>query len=159
MSYHHTPPLSYSASTQSNPFTQGGWKAISHPEDKSNRWDLNVNSKDGPAQSSFGALPLAAWTQTIPTAPISWSTSTSTTIRFAPSKSTNNHLVNCAIVDSHNRVLYTVTTESPSLTIVKDSERHPVALVEWSSTPVVDIRGDKGKKRLDQWLVSDPNIP
>jgi len=155
MSYHRTSSISYGASTQSNPFAQGGWKAISQSEEKSTRRDFS--SKCGPAvQSSYGALPLA-WSPIVQTKLMPLSTST--TIRFTPSTSTNSRSVNCTIVGPRNRVLYTVATENPSLTIVKDSERHPVALVEWSSMPVVDIRGEKGKKRLDQWLIPDSIIP
>ena len=153
MSYHRTSSMSYSASTQSNPFAQGGWKAISQTEEKSTRRDFN--SKCGPVQSSYGSLPIA-WSPIVQTKPMPLSTST--TIRFTPSTSADNRSVNCTIVGPHDRVLYTVATENPSLTIVKDSKRHPVALVEWSSMPVVDIRGEKGKKRLDRWLIPD-SIP
>lgn len=145
--YHSASSFSYGASTQSNPFAQGGWKAIYRPED-----DLNCCNFSHYNPLQYHAYPRSvAGSPRIATKP----TSTKIQIKFTPSTSTDNRLVNCTIVGAQDRVLYRGATENPSLTIIKDSKRHPVALIEWSSIPVVDIRGDKGKKPFDQWLIPD----
>lgn len=157
MSLYHISPLSYSTSTQSNPFSQGGWKAATHFDSKAQRRHLtDLNIRSVPEPQSYGALPLP-WSSDVRPKSASGFVASTTTFRFIPTPSDHNdrRLINCAILGPQDRVLYTVSTQNPSLTIVKDSTRRPVALVEWASMPVVDIRGDKGKKPLDQWLIQD----
>lgn len=81
-------------------------------------------------------------------------------IRFVSRPPKNGLGINCAVLDHHDHVHYTVLTETPALTTVKNFERQLVGLIEWANTvPVVDIRGGKGKKPVDQWLWQDSNHP
>lgn len=151
--------MSYNTSTQSNPFCQGGWKAATQREEKPSRRHLaDLNATWPSDQPSTGSLPMA-WPTSPQPRPKSTSTSFTTTVRFAPTSSRDRRFVDCAVIGPEDRVLYTVATSNANLTIFKDAERRPVALVEWASMPVIDIRGDKGKKRLDQWLVQDAMMP
>lgn len=51
--------------------------------------------------------------------------------------------------------MYSVIPSGSCLTLVKDSRGRPAALVELSDTPCVEIRGNLGKKRIDEWLMRD----
>lgn len=141
-------------STQINPFFQGGWTPSSEQIPR----EYLVGQPPTtvvPLQSSYGALPLHASSFMQCT-----SASASTTlIRFTPRPPKNGQVINYDIIDHDNHVHYTVITEKSALTIVKDFERRPVALIEWTPVPSIDIRGNNGKKPLGQWLIQDPNYP
>lgn len=149
-------PSLWRASTTSNPYVQGGWTPST---ERSPREYLTAAP---PAfatetQSSYGALPLAI-------SPIDAASSSTDAhnarIRFVPRPQKSGLKINCAVLDHHDHVHYNVITESAGLTMVKDFERHSVALIDWATTvPMVDIRGGKGKIPVDQWLLRDSNHP
>lgn len=154
MTLFYSSPSSYSTSTQSNPFYQGGWKShIQRDETPQPRHLTDLHSNwEG---SSVYTIPTAWPSATQPFRPAS--DLPSTTLLFSPLPSCNGQLINCVV--SGGQTVYTVNTDNPGLTLVKDAARRPVALIEWASMPVIDIRGDKGKKRLDQWLIRDKVLP
>ena len=43
--------------------------------------------------------------------------------------------------------------------LVKDSRGRQAALIESSDTPCVEIRGSRGKMRIDEWLMYDNANP
>ncbi|KAF7964459.1 hypothetical protein HWV62_7493 [Athelia sp. TMB] len=145
----------WTTSTTSNPYIQGGW---SPPGETNSREYLTGSPPPAVAESAnlYGALPLVS----PPTASGSGSPGPHTLIRFASRPPKNGQKINCAILDHHDHVHYNVVTENDRLTIIKDFDRKSVALIEWTKpVPIVDIRGGKGKRPVDQWLLQDPNHP
>ena len=161
--------MSYSMSTNSNPFCQGGWQPHMTIE-QSPTWFNTTNDSQpaysdlpGPTSagvrelsSTFTAIDSNSTTLTTPATP------RSTTYRLIPSpsnsSSVNGH-TSYALLSPNNRIMYTIASVGPCLTLVKDSRGRPTALLESSANPCVDIRGGRGKKRVDEWLMHDITNP
>ncbi|EEB98779.1 hypothetical protein MPER_01658 [Moniliophthora perniciosa FA553] len=97
------------------------------------------NSKDGIPPSVYGALP-AADSSTLPS--LSYS--------FAP----NPSLLNCTVVGPNNSPHFYVVTDPnmPNYTVFKAYDGKSIALVEWSQTPQVEIRGTVAKQPVATFL-------
>ncbi|KZP32918.1 hypothetical protein FIBSPDRAFT_1036534 [Athelia psychrophila] len=144
-------------STSTNPFTSAGWVPPTGTSPHPREYLTGAPPEIVAQSQSYGALPLA--TSPAPSPSASPSTP-GTLIRFVLRPAKNGLSINCAVLDHHDHVHYTVLTETPALTMVKNFERHSVGLIEWANTvPVVDIRGGRGKKPVDQWLIQDSNHP
>jgi len=146
--------IPFSVSTHHNPFCQGGWqnntqhRTAECPVEKA----TTSSSEDTGVPSSLSAV----W----PTTPTM--TTTYTTFRFIPSTPGPSMVpggISCVVVNPNSRIVYTITSESPDLTVVRDSHRRSVALIESTSTPSVDIRGNNGKKPVKEWLTQDHMNP
>ncbi|KAK2461182.1 hypothetical protein APHAL10511_006709 [Amanita phalloides] len=89
--------------------------------------------------SIFGALPY-------PSAP-----SSSLKLMFT---SFNPSILNCGVVSGEGQVLYQVVTDphNPGYTVLKNASGKNVALVEWQSRPLVEIRGILSKQHIGDWM-------
>src|ERR1700691_656066 len=106
--------MSYSVSTHNNPFCQGGWQ--SH---------ITMDQSPIPCPSTPPIIPIAP---------------SSTKFRLAPCSSYSSNIgehTDYALLNPNNRILYTITSRGPFLTLVKDSHERPTALIESSATPCV----------------------
>ncbi|KAJ8081794.1 hypothetical protein AAF712_010328 [Marasmius tenuissimus] len=66
----------------------------------------------------------------------------------------NPDLLNCTVIGPSQRPSHFIITDpqQPGYTIVKDSGGKSVALVEWQTHPLVEIRGVMSKQRVRDWL-------
>jgi hypothetical protein len=66
----------------------------------------------------------------------------------------NPNILNSIVVDSANRPLYKITTNSSleGYTQFKDVENKAIALVEWITQPKVEIRGSLPKVTASEWV-------
>ncbi|KAG6895578.1 hypothetical protein C0992_000540, partial [Termitomyces sp. T32_za158] len=83
-----------------------------------------------PAPSILGALPY----------PTISHASALVTYHVSPSGS---HILNSRVIGPDGRTPYTINTDGdmPGYTAVKNSQNSPIALIEWKSSPVIEIRG------------------
>ena len=120
-------------STHSNPFIQGGWYGQS---------PFTVGPDGaGTPPSAFGALPGGSEP----------SPENATVFMFI---NPNPNILNSIVVDSSNRPIYKVTTNSSleGYTQFKDVENKAVALIEWIAQPKVEIRGSLPKVVASEWI-------
>ncbi|KAM6503319.1 hypothetical protein JOM56_000262 [Amanita muscaria] len=101
--------------------------------------DANKNNGSAPPPSVFGALP---YPQTA---------SNELPLLFP---SFNPSDLNCAAVGAHGQVYYNIVTDphNPGYTVVKNASGKNMALIEWQSHPLVEIRGVFGKQPVKDWL-------
>lgn len=148
------PIMPYSVSTHHNPFYQGGWQSNSQSQ----------SAEDATGAATF-PVPFRSVDRRAPSIELELPappTASYTTFRFIPSNQSPSESpgsINCVILNPNNRIVYTITSESPNLTVMRDSHRRSVALIDWTSTISVDIRGGKGKKPANEWLMHDPLNP
>lgn len=71
------------------------------------------------------------------------------TFRFVPSPNNHVRFINCNIIGPNNRVLYTITSNDPHVTIMRDCQKD-VAIIEWRSPfTMIEIRGGKKMRKED----------
>jgi len=118
--------------SHNNPFAQGGWKS---PENRT-LWD---NSSTPP--SIFGALPY-------PSAPPQ---SDFVIYHFT---SFNPTLLNCTVIGPDYQPCYRIVSDStmPGYTTCKTVAGRNLALIEWTSHPLVEIRDVLIKQEVRSWL-------
>lgn len=94
-----------------------------------------------PAPSILGALPY-------PTV------SHATTLVTYYISSSGSHILNSRVIGPDGRTHYTISTDRDmtGYTTVKNSQDCPIALIEWKSSPVIEIRGLVSKQPVRSWL-------
>ncbi|PFH49581.1 hypothetical protein AMATHDRAFT_147411 [Amanita thiersii Skay4041] len=92
-----------------------------------------------PPPSVFGALPY-------PSAPSNLSIFYLTS--FSPD------IFNCSILNLQGQTYYKIITDkhNPGYTVLRNAAGKNVALIEWQSHPLVEIRGLLSKQYISQWL-------
>lgn len=144
-------------STHINPFSLGGWTDKHCP--RAENLDKHVPRQGAteqciPPQSIFGALPAHA--ESSPSRDLC----AVHLPLFELIARISDTAHGCTVLGPNNRVLYNVFHNNPTLSVVMDSERKSIALIEWScSMPTVQLRGLREKKKMDDWLMPDPNNP
>ncbi|KAK0203600.1 hypothetical protein DFS33DRAFT_813659 [Desarmillaria ectypa] len=94
-----------------------------------------------PAPSLFGALPY-------PTPPVPANYVTFYLTSFNPS------MLNCTVIGPQQCPYFNFVTDSnmPTYTVLKDAKDRSIALVEWQSHPLVELRGVVSKQKVRDWL-------
>ncbi|KAG6854509.1 hypothetical protein C0991_006111 [Blastosporella zonata] len=94
-----------------------------------------------PAPSILGALPY-------PTVSHASSLVTYHISNFAP------HVLNSKVVGPDGRMCFTISTDHdmPGYTTVKNAQGNAIALIEWKSSPIIEIRGLLSKQPVRSWL-------
>ena len=66
----------------------------------------------------------------------------------------NPSVMNCSIVCAQGQAYYQVITDphNPGYTVIRNASGKAVALVEWQSHPLVEIRGILSKQPIGDWL-------
>ncbi|GLB42172.1 hypothetical protein LshimejAT787_1101870 [Lyophyllum shimeji] len=115
-----------------------GW-AVSG-QGQSSPWPSN------PPPSILGALPY-------PTVTYSSSLVTYHITDFAP------NVLNSKVVDSRGRVHFIIRTdnEMPGYTAIQNAQQNSIALIEWKSSPTIEIRSLLTKQQVRNWLRLSPD--
>jgi hypothetical protein len=102
------------------------------------------SSQDSTAPSIMGALPYI--NLTYPLAP-----DNITTFNFT---SFNPTILNCTVLGEHNRPVFHVSTDDsmPGYSVLKDVKTSNIALIEWQSSPLLEVRGILSKQKITDWL-------
>ncbi|KAJ6537955.1 hypothetical protein B0H19DRAFT_1038279 [Mycena capillaripes] len=118
-----------------NPYALGGWPTTAN----SNIFPI---TNTVPQPSIFGALPFPS-TENPPSMFISF--------RFTSFSPT---IFNSTVLGPHARTHFTIDTDiqAPGFTIITDPNNEPIAIIEWSKRPVVEIRGIISKQQTSQFL-------
>ncbi|RDB27907.1 hypothetical protein Hypma_002180 [Hypsizygus marmoreus] len=68
-------------------------------------------------------------------------------------------ILNSRVVGPQGQEYFTITTnnEMPGYTVVKNTEGASIALVEWKTPPMVEIRGLLSKRDIKTWLPLSPD--
>ncbi|KAJ6614596.1 hypothetical protein B0H10DRAFT_1803113 [Mycena sp. CBHHK59/15] len=120
-----------------NPYAQGGW---------SNSFNHNaVNNPSSGASPLYGVLPYV-------TSP----TLTFLTFNFS---SLDGTILDSEIVGPHSRTYFRVSTDSTTsgFSVIQNAKQESVALIEWKTHPVIEIRGIVSKRTSAQWLPLSPD--
>jgi hypothetical protein len=101
--------------------------------------DAKKNNGSAPPPSIYGALPYPS------------AASNSLTLSFP---TFNPSDLNCTATGAQGQTYYSIVTEphNPGYTIVKNASGKSIALIEWQSHPLVDIRGIFSKQSVKDWL-------
>lgn len=137
--------MSNPVSTHQNPFAQGGWESASG-------WK---------SQPASGPVAVAVPMSQSSSLPCTWLpemdvTPTSNYLSFKimlPESQTSQ--LSCVAIDSNDRLVYTVASIGTNVTLIKNTHKQCIAIIDTLPEPSVDIRGNKGKKRIDKWLLRD----
>ncbi|KAF8633162.1 hypothetical protein AX17_004663 [Amanita inopinata Kibby_2008] len=102
-------------------------------------WADAKNDNGSTPPSIFGALPY-------PSAP------SNSTIFYLTSF--NPTIFNCSVVGTQGQVYFQVVTDphNPGYTVLRNASGKNVALVEWLSPPLIEIRGVLSKQNISEWL-------
>ncbi|KAJ7269544.1 hypothetical protein C8J57DRAFT_1066224 [Mycena rebaudengoi] len=123
-----------------NPYAQGGWSNSLNPNAVSNStWGTNP--------SVYGALPYPSPPSTTPTF---------LTFIFSSADGT---ILNSWVVGPHSRKYFQVNTDSTTsgYSVIQNSRLESVALIEWRSSPVVEIQEILSRRKASQFLTLSPN--
>lgn len=110
-----------------------GWASSGHGQ--SSPWP------GSPPPSVLGALPY-------PAAPTPSNLITYHITAFSPS------VFNSKVAGPDGQVHFNITTdnEMPGYTVVKNMRNNSIALIEWRSSPFIEIRGLLSKQKINNWL-------
>ncbi|KAG6888285.1 hypothetical protein C0995_009399 [Termitomyces sp. Mi166 len=99
-----------------------------------------------PAPSILGALPY-------PTV------SHATTLVTYYISASGSQILNSKVIGPDGRTHFTINTDRdmPGYTAVKNAQDSPIALIEWKSSPVIEIRGLLSKQPVRNWLRLSPD--
>ncbi|KZT18855.1 hypothetical protein NEOLEDRAFT_1124910 [Neolentinus lepideus HHB14362 ss-1] len=126
-------------STSHNPFAQGGWISAGSGHSRDGFWDTS-----GSPPSIFGALPYPSSPALPPPVPNSI---LFVFTEFAPS------ILNCTVTDNRAATVFSVATETtPRFTFVKDRDARNIAMLEWQTHPLVEVRGVVPRMEVRAWL-------
>ncbi|KAJ7741923.1 hypothetical protein DFH07DRAFT_980920 [Mycena maculata] len=117
-----------------NPYAQGGW---------SNAYNPNaVNSQPSGTSPLYGALPYPTPSSTAPTF---------LTFIFTPLDGT---ILNSLVMGPQSKTYFRINTDSISsgFSIIQNPTLESVALIEWRSHPIVEIRNIVSKRSTSQLL-------
>ncbi|KAG6810776.1 hypothetical protein H0H92_010404, partial [Tricholoma furcatifolium] len=121
---------------------------FNHPYD---RWTESGNGASSPwpqtpEPSILGALPY-------PTVSYGSTLVTYKITNFAP------HVLNSSVIGPDGRVCFAICTDEqmPGYTAIKNAQGNPIALIEWKSSPVIEIRGLLSKQPVHSWLSLSPD--
>ncbi|KZT24542.1 hypothetical protein NEOLEDRAFT_424885 [Neolentinus lepideus HHB14362 ss-1] len=131
--------------THLNPLAAGGWSEERGKEGLSRTPHPQVGHCV-PPHPTYGVLPVPSY----PTAHPGLTSSPGTvTLRFIPVPNNHMRLVNCHILGPNNAAVYSVTSNDPHVTKIRD-DNGDVAVIEWRSpSTMVSIRGGKKMRRED----------
>ncbi|TFK55667.1 hypothetical protein OE88DRAFT_646312 [Heliocybe sulcata] len=133
--------------THLNPLAAGGWKLGKHGDGRS-RTPHGRIGRSGAPHPTYGALPVPSHSATHS---VSTSSSGTVTFRFVPTPNNPMRLVNCYITGPNNAAVYSVTSNDPHVTKIRDGTGD-VAVIEWRSpSTMISFRGGK-KIRKDDFL-------
>ncbi|KAF5379020.1 hypothetical protein D9615_006075 [Tricholomella constricta] len=107
---------------------------------QSSRWASN------PPPSVLGALPY-------PSVTYASNLVTYHITNFSP------NVLNSKVVGPNGQVQFIIKTDNevPGYTVIKDPQQNSIALVEWKSSPIVEIRGLLAKQPVRNWLSLSPD--
>jgi len=105
----------------------------------------NYKNDSGPLPSIVGALPYSQ--SSYPISPDDLVTFTFTSF--------NSTILNCNVLGPHNRPYFFIVTDTsilPGFTFVRDVGGKNIAVVEWNTSPLLEIQGINSKQKIGDWL-------
>lgn len=149
--------MSNPVSTHHNPYCQGGWKPYAdEPQIKcAPPLHMTYVGLPGHSQPAVARHPTTHSTSSTLT---SDAPTTFRVMRYTPSTS-GSRRADCVVVNSNNRIIYTIAAENMGVIAMKDVRGKPVVIVDSSFIPSIDIKGGGGKRRIDEWLKQDATNP
>ncbi|KAJ7457663.1 hypothetical protein B0H11DRAFT_1925092 [Mycena galericulata] len=125
-----------------NPFLQGWLNPSANPTNQNTPW--------GSIPSVFGVLPYPTPPAPTPTVP------SLTTFTFS---SPSGSILNSVVTGPQSQRFFRVTTDSTTagFSVVQNTRRESIAMIEWRKHPVVEIIGTLSKRNSAQWLTLSPD--
>ncbi|KAJ6557933.1 hypothetical protein B0H19DRAFT_1070526 [Mycena capillaripes] len=123
-----------------NPYAQGGWSNNNNP-------NATNNPAWGTTPSIYGALPYSGNPPFAPEFMV---------FTFSPLDGT---ILNSLVLGPKSRTYFRVNTDSTTsgFSVVQNPKLESVALIEWRSHPIIEIRDIVSKRATSQWLGLSPD--